>query len=224
MPQRQTGRNRVCVAVLAISGAAVLGTGSAVLLAEPNGPPEIPTPQTGRDFSGPPLLPAVGAEVGNVLRADPLLRDAPWIFAARGSHRRDVLPSGPSLVFPQGTSYAEALTQLFVSVAEDGRLPPGTKLDQPLPSGKVVSYPAGNQRGVRVSLVYPFSYDVKTGAVLTAGTRIDRQLPPAEIHAVIQKAWSEGRAMSHIETIDVPVLDPCQVMTGDAASEAGPPC
>jgi hypothetical protein len=152
------------------------------------------------------------------------LSQLPWIFAAHGVHDRAALASGPSLVFPEGTSYPEALTELYVSVAEKGKLPADADIAPPLPDGKVVSYPAGTERGVRISLQYPFGYDVKTGAVLTAGTRIDKQLPPAEIHAAIQRAWAEGHAMSSIETIDVPELIPCQVMTGDDAATAGPSC
>jgi hypothetical protein len=82
------------------------------------------------------------------------LRSAPWL--TRGAYDLD---ARPSLVFPPGTSYAEALDALVVNATLTGGLPPGTTLGPPLPGRAVLLvHPTDPSQGIAVNLGAPFGY------------------------------------------------------------------
>lgn len=72
------------------------------------------------------------------LEGDPLLGDAAWVVQARGSRTVDELPRAPSLSFPAGITYAEALSALYASVALAGTLPSAGRLAPALPDRVVL--------------------------------------------------------------------------------------
>ena len=82
------------------------------------------------------------------------LRGAPWL--TRGAYDRT---ARPSLVFPPGTSYAEALDALVVNATLTGGLPPGTTLGPPLPGRAVLLvHPTDPSQGIAINLGAPFGY------------------------------------------------------------------
>ena len=80
-----------------------------------------------------------------------------------GGYRLAEVPPRPSLVFPPGTTYLEALRELLVAVVERGEMPGGARLGPPLPSGVVLLQ--DRSRGLSLDLRAPFGYDPATGQV-----------------------------------------------------------
>ena len=95
----------------------------------------------------------------------------------------------PSLEFPPGTDYLEALRALLVSVVERGRLPEQAVVGPPLRSG-VVLVPASGTRGLRLDLRAPFGYDPATGQIAQPTTASLRGAPAPQLRRAIR----EGRA------------------------------
>ncbi|MGE3234916.1 MAG: peroxiredoxin family protein [Thermoleophilia bacterium] len=89
-----------------------------------------------------------------VRQAQPALAEAPWLYAgldgSPGPSRH------PSLVFPPGVTYPEALDALVQAVTMTGRLPGGTSLGPPLPDGAVLLRPADPAEGIALDLGAPF--------------------------------------------------------------------
>jgi VCBS repeat protein/FG-GAP repeat protein len=103
------------------------------------------------------------------LARSPALADAPWLQGAGGvAYIQEVAPR-PSLVFPPGVSYPEALQRFYDAVSRHGTLPAGSRLGPPLPVGKIVAFPADSAHGVAIDLRAPFGYDNDTGAINTPG-------------------------------------------------------
>lgn len=216
-----TKRQRFGAAVLAAGCIGAVGVAVTQLGGGANAADSVvPTP-----FVGPPALPPANPKVEEALRSVPELAEAPWLFTSRGQHLIGQVSDAQSLVFPPGTDYGEALTQIFVAAAEDGILPVNAKLAAPLPKGKVVSLPTDASRGVRVSLVAPFGYDIASGRILTPSTAVSNVTDANRIavNEGISESLRQGRALAPGQVVDVPRLEKCQVMQGDV-DPSSPDC
>ena len=146
--------------------------------------------------------------------ATPALDGAPWLSGGAEQTIREV-PPRPSLVFPAGTGYAEALQRFYDAVSREGRLPAGTHLGAPLPAGRVVSLPAGPTDPLRLDLRAPFGYLVPSGTVLgphyTLGTAA----------VTFPAAGAAGTPLPVGVSVVPPPLLACQTMHGD---RVGPDC
>lgn len=103
-------------------------------------------------------------------QATPALADAPWLYQPGPQRRWSSVPRRPSLEFPPGTTYAEALDALVENAVLVGRLPPGTRLAAPLPDGAVLLRPRDRTRGIALDLRAPAGYS-PAGFVQTIGYR-----------------------------------------------------
>ena len=156
----------------------------------------------------------VSEQAGQRFQQTPALAGAPWLTGGYPPTRIGEAAARPSLVFPPGTTYPEALQSFYAAVSRDGALPAGTKLGAPLPLGKVVRRPGGSFRGLAIDLRAPFGYLVPSGVVLgpqladVAGATyppLDRPGAPLPLGAGVH----------------APPLLPCQAMRGDVR---GPTC
>src|SRR5437899_1382756 len=89
------------------------------------------------------------------LARNPALADAPWLQGPGGVAYIQQAAPRPSLVFPPGVSYPEALQRFYDAVSRHGALPAGTRLGPPLPAGKIVALPADSRHGVAIDLRAP---------------------------------------------------------------------
>jgi hypothetical protein len=110
-------------------------------------------------------------------QANPALANAPWLNGVDGWETIPVdADIRPSLQFPPGLNYPEALQRFYDAISRHGTLPAGTRLGPPLPTGIVVSVPADARQGIAIDLRAPFGYDIPYGLILgpsyvgTAGT------------------------------------------------------
>lgn len=143
-----------------------------------------------------------------IRRAQPALADAPWLYA-RLDGTPDTSPH-PSLVFPSGVTYPEALDALVQTVTMTGRLPGGTTLGPPLPAGAVLLQPADPAEGIALDLGAPFGRGpegVANQVTLVGGPS------PAGGDGLL---WGPG---SHVLAPDLPA---CMVVAGRDATP--PPC
>jgi peroxiredoxin len=143
-----------------------------------------------------------------VRRANRALSGDAWLYRppGRGLPRLARSPRKPSLVFPPGTTYGQALDALVVSVTLTGRLPAGTSLGPPLPDGTVLLRPRDRSRGIAVDLRAPFGYAGRAGMVY--GVSFTSQGPPATDAGLL---WPAGARIA------VPTLPACQVAATRAA-------
>jgi hypothetical protein len=81
------------------------------------------------------------------------------------------LPERPSLRFPAGATYTEALTAYGAARAAGRVLPPGAVLDDPLPAGKVVL--VRDDGRVAIDPAAPFGWSPTTGLVVTLPGQFD---------------------------------------------------
>ncbi|HET6690474.1 MAG TPA: TlpA disulfide reductase family protein, partial [Miltoncostaeaceae bacterium] len=133
----------------------------------------------------------------------PALAGAPWLV------RRAQAPEAlPSLVFPPGTTYAEALDALVENVTLTGGLPPGTTLGDPLPGRTALLRPADPSQGVAISLAAPFGYQPD-------GRPLGLTLTSDDPDVV-----SEGYVWPVGTRVAVPDLPACQVVADRAAAPA----
>lgn len=106
------------------------------------------------------------------------------------------LPVRPSIVFPAGLTYEEAI-RLYLDARQRGEvLPPGTALADPLPEGKVVMADGGR---VRLDPAAPVGYDLESGLV---------------------SGFISGAPSA---SLPAPALPRCQVLLG-ADDETSPTC
>lgn len=169
--------------------------------------------------------PGGGGELTGVERAalDPALADAPWLYQPNGSPRIDEVEPRPSLVFPPGIDYAQALSALYHSALKDASIPPGTKLAEPLAADLVVVTPESPGDGLRLSLTAPWGYDEESGRIRPPSTSLPAEWSPARVEATL-KAIESGAttALPSGMKVDVPGLAQCQVATGSAKERT--PC
>jgi hypothetical protein len=144
----------------------------------------------------------------------PLLSKLPWLFQPSGAPRIDEVPEQPSLAFPAGTSYGEAVTRLFETVTGEGALPEEATLERALPVG-VVAELGGAGRGIRIDLRAPWGYDLPAGRISAPGFIVDPGVPAEQIRKVLaglqSGALPVGRLPKGIR-VEVPRLAACQVM------------
>lgn len=155
----------------------------------------------------------VRPEARAALHESAVLGRAPWIYQHRGAPRLQEVPRAPSLVYPQGTSYGKAISQLYRSVALTGTLPSGTRLAAPLGPGVV--WRVG--RGVyppALDLTAPFGYTIPAGVIRAPSLMIPASVPAAVAERFAQALRTEGFPKDPLASkvvVDVPSLASCQV-------------
>lgn len=160
---------------------------------------------------------AVQLTPGGVEKAsrDTVLSNAQWVFLPQG--RSDILaaPEMPALHFPPGTTYAAALTQLYISVSSTGALPASVATTGSLPRPVVVACRADGS--LDLSLLAPFGYDTRR-AIRPPSFSLPASLEPREVQARLEEARKAGRALPEGASVDVPPLGPAQVIVESGAS------
>lgn len=143
------------------------------------------------------------------------LRQAPWADQPGGAPSiYDVAPQ-PSLGFPAGTTYAQALSQLLVSAAATGEPPAGTTLLEPLPAEVVYVAPAGPGDGIRLSLTAPWGWIPATGAIRAPSYSLPGSLSPEEAARIAaEAAHGSGSVLPEGAVVDVPALPECEIAHG----------
>jgi peroxiredoxin len=136
---------------------------------------------------------------------NPALDGAAWLTS--GGYTQ---PARPSLVFPPGTTYPEALDALVENVTLTGGLPPGTALGDPLPGRAALLRPSDPSEGIAISLDAPFG---RLPSGRPAGVTFAGDDPDAMSQGYV---WPAGTRVA------VPDLPACQVVAERAA--APPPC
>lgn len=132
-------------------------------------------------------------------------------------------PPQPALQFPKGTTYSQAINQLYAAAGR-GTLPAGTKIVAPLPDDKVV-VPGDAEAGLILSLRAPYGFDVPTGIIATPlfePTASDPRggAPTAEeMDALLRAIRERDGAIPEGHRVAGSALMACQVVTSDA-----PPC
>lgn len=86
------------------------------------------------------------------------------------------LPERPSLLFPAGATYTEALAAYGAARAAGRVLPPGAVLDDPLPAGKVVL--VRDDGRVAIDPAAPFGWSPTTGLVVTLPGQLEGHAIP----------------------------------------------
>lgn len=150
------------------------------------------------------------------------LADAPWLVQPNGSPHLDEVPLRESLQFGPGVTYQEALTRLYVSAFEEGRLPDGARLVSPLPRAVVVDRPDGSGAGLTLSMIAPWGYDLDVGTITPPWVEYP-DMSSDVAFAANARASREGIAIAPGGRIGVPQLRPCQVSDG-AANPAASSC
>jgi hypothetical protein len=148
----------------------------------------------------------------------PALADSPWPSGPGGgayATRIDQVPPRPSLAFPPGTTYAEAVQAFYDAVSRRGELPPGARLAAPLPAGKVAALPADASMGVAIDLRAPFGYAVPSGVIRPPEIARTAGAP------IFPRAGEHGLELPVGVRLRAPALLACQVVRADAA---GAPC
>lgn len=214
--RRLAGRLAATLAVLALVAAAV----TLIVGTSPDDPPASP------GVSGLPGVvrtcdaPADGASLLGCVEgaaerrlATPELQDAPWLYPGIPPRQRTLreAPPRPSLRFPPGIAYPEALSILYTWVAVVGTLPPGTSSEAPLPDGVVLLQPTDPGEGIAIDLRAPWGY--------MAGGRI---LSPSLTSAVGVPARPRPDELWARQSVSVPILPACQVISHRDA--VPPPC
>jgi hypothetical protein len=148
---------------------------------------------------------------------------AAWLRSGyRGSPLVQVVPRLPSLRFPEGTTYGQALRGLVASVGREGTMPRGTRFAPPLPRGAVW---APSRRGPRLDLTAPFGYGVPRGNIREPDFRISPSLTPPQAER-LARAYLEGRLtarQARAIRLGVPRLPACQVLPRRAPCDLAPP-
>lgn len=144
------------------------------------------------------------------LRESPYLAQAPWLFQRNGSGLIQNEPENPSIIYPPGTTYAQAVQRLVSSVIATGELPeiarPGPLLDRGVVWEK-------NPGGPRLSLVSPTSY-ADNGKILVPSFVIDGSVPTAaaaRIADAIQSGEPAGSFAPGVFRVSVPILRRCHI-------------
>lgn len=148
--------------------------------------------------------------------------DAPWINQADGAPRIDDVALWPSLRFPSGVTYAEALEQLFVSVEETGELPASATVAPPLPDEVVLVRSSDPASGLRLSMSAPWGWTPEGRLIRAPSLNLPGTLAPDEVDQRFAKAEAAGRALPEGAHVDVPRLEPCQIALDSPGNR--PPC
>jgi len=214
--RRAPWRRPLRVAVATAGVAALAGLLVALLVATPGGDDPAPPASLRPDVAAlgavtacadpPPDLTIRCVEGTQAVRdVSEGLRGAPWL--TRGGYDRR---ARPSVVFPPGTSYAEALDALVVNATLTGGLPPGTTLGPPLPGRAALLRPEDPSQGIAISLAAPFGYQPNGRPY---GITLTSDEPDVASEGYV---WPVGTRVA------VPDLPACQVVADRAA--APPAC
>jgi hypothetical protein len=150
------------------------------------------------------------------------LRGAPWASQPGGSPTIDVVTAWPSLRFPAGVSYEEALRRLFLSARQGGQPPPEAIVMEPLPSEVVMVRPADRTTGLRVSLTAPWGWTLDGRAIRPPSVGLPAGLAPGEAQRRFA-AFARGETvLPEGGWVDAPDLPGCQV--ADGAPDRREPC
>lgn len=139
-----------------------------------------------------------------VRAATPALRDAPWLYGTPVRRLGSERPR-PSLIFPAGTTYGQALDALYVSAVLTGALPPNTTLGPPLPQGAVLLRPTDPAQGIAIDLRAPFGYTPPHGMIFGA------------IYSGTPSGPTRGRLWPPGLRIAVPTLPVCMIISNRAS-------
>lgn len=148
---------------------------------------------------------------------DSALSKAVWVFLDAGSTNILTAPAVPALRFSPGTSYAQAVTKLYVSVASEGRLPAEATTVPALPRPVVFACRADGS--VELSLLAPFGYDIDQ-LIRPPSYSLPGHLEPTQVSRAIAEAQAAGRALPDGASVDVPPLRSSQVIN----ETGGAPC
>ncbi len=152
----------------------------------------------------------LSAVAANNIANVPALVGAPWLFPGDSSPRITAAAARPSLAFPAGTTYGDALQQLYMSVAQTGSLPPAAKLGPPLREGKVLIR-ATATTGVIIDLRAPWGFDPDTGAIATPTFSLPGDWTPQRVETAIRAAREAGSVLPEGAFIEAPVLPECEI-------------
>lgn len=147
----------VCMVFVVVTTAIGCGSSSATKDAEASATPGMPA-----GF----FLPWTGQVAEEQRSRTPAIRGAPWIYQPTGSPVITRVARRPSLRFPPGTSYTDALFDLYVAATLHGTLPAAGRLGPPLPVGVVLLDPHDPAVGISIDLTAPFGYDPERRVVL----------------------------------------------------------
>lgn len=197
-------RRRRTVTAVGIAGALLVAASATATVAH----------LTGGSFGSSP-------EARQKIASDPALAFGPWFHQPDGSPRLADVEPRPSLRFPPGTTYAQALTMLLVSVKDRGTIPDGTALEPPLPTGRVLVRSSDPAQGLAIDLRAPFGYALPGGRIL----------PPSFSHPASYGAeratrsfieWAEGGRVGIPDGahVNVPHLRACMVLDPEAPTPA----
>jgi hypothetical protein len=148
------------------------------------------------------------------------LSSAPWADPS-GPHRIQDLEALPSLTFAADVDYPEALTRLYVAARTKSASVEGAQVSDPLPPEVVYVAPDQPDEGLRLSLTAPWGW-VADGAIRPPSIALPGSLSPDEVNERIATANATGAALPEGATVDVPILEDCQIGHGDP--DARPPC
>jgi hypothetical protein len=150
------------------------------------------------------------------------VQNAPWASQPKGAPRIADVDPQPSLRFPPGVTYGEALEALFRSARESGTTPKGVEVLDPLPAEVVYVAPDAADDGLRLSLTAPWGWVPETGAIRAPSVSLPGSLSPGEVEKRLREMRTAGAALPEGGEVDVPDLQACEIARG--APERRPPC
>lgn len=199
------------VAVTAVQLGGAAKPEAVQVLSPPNVPLAAPPVAAGAGASIEFRSPQAVAALGN----NSALAAAPWLFQPKGSPIYAAEAVRPSLAFPVGTTYAQALEALYASVATTGGIPAGAKLGKPLPAGQVL-VPGTKTSGVVLDLRAPWGYEETSGAIASPTVLFPSSWSPDQIAGAIRDARTSGVGIPPGASVAVPSLPTCE--------KGGPAC
>lgn len=201
-PERSRFRGRRVALASALAAATLAGAALGAQLID-RGPASIPAPAS--------------SELR--IQASPLLREAGWLYPELG---RDYLraPARGAIALPGIADYGQALTMLVRSLIENGTLPAGARLIDPLPQGVVWREPSAALPAA-LDLTAPFGFSLPDGRI--ALPSVESTEAPAGADRALREALRGAGATVSLDTLAlrVPELDRCQVLS---ASGGQVPC
>ena len=127
------------------------------------------------------------------------------------------MPSYPSLEFPPGLSYGEALDQMYDSFVGKASLPEGAVVRPPLPKGKVLQT-RGPDGGIRISLTAPYGWNIDTRTVVPPSFNV---APGANGDTALTDAYLRGEVRGDQLTSPTKLPPDCQISPpGNDTAEA----
>ena len=151
------------------------------------------------------------------------LADAPWLFQPEGARFYDKEPPRPSLSFPRGTNYADALDALYRSVARDGSLPPGTSLREPLQDGRILQDRSAEAGGISIDLRAPWGYEPDSKAITAPAFTLPGSWSPERVDEAIRDARERKLSIPVGARATAPLIPACEIATAGEAQQS-PDC